>query len=56
LEGDVGTEALLAHTRTFIEEVSLAMDALGSEIAAAQEVLWKDKPRRTANGKRGSRK
>jgi hypothetical protein len=56
LEGEVGAEALLAHTRTFIEEVSLAMDALGSEIAAAQEVLWKEKPRRTANGKRGSRK
>ena len=55
VEGDVGAEALLAHTRTFIEEVSLAMDALGSEIAAAQEVLWKDKPRRTTNGKRGSR-
>ncbi|KAF8489459.1 hypothetical protein F5888DRAFT_1194376 [Russula emetica] len=35
LEGDVGAEALLAHTRTFIEE---------------------DKPRRTANGKRGPRK
>jgi len=38
LEGDDGTEALLAHTRTFIEEVSMAMDALSSEIAAAQEV------------------
>jgi len=56
LEGGVGAEALLAHTRTFIEEVSLAMDALGSEIAAAQGGLWKDKPRRTACGKKGSRK
>ena len=53
LEGDVGAETLLAHTRTFIEEVSLAMNVLGSELAAAQEVLRKDKPRRTANGKRG---
>ena len=44
LEGDAeteATEALLAHTRTFVE---LAMEALGSEIAAAQEVLWKDVP------------
>jgi hypothetical protein len=39
-EEDAETQALLAHTRTFIEEVSLAMDALGNELAAAQEALW----------------
>ncbi|KAI0306829.1 hypothetical protein B0F90DRAFT_1665211 [Multifurca ochricompacta] len=44
-----GTEedALLAHTRTFVEEVRLAMDALSGEIAAAQEVLYKDTLQRT---------
>jgi hypothetical protein len=55
-EGDAEAQALLAHTRTFIQEVSLAMDALGSEIAAAQEALWKDNPRRKGDGRRGSRK
>ncbi|KAH9983072.1 hypothetical protein BJV74DRAFT_887125 [Russula compacta] len=47
-EGDAGPEALLAQRRNFIE-VSLAMDALGSEITAAQGVLWRDGgARRTA--------
>ena len=55
-DGDAEAQALLAHTRTFIEEVSLAMDALGNEIAAAQEALWRDTPRRTTDGGRGSRR
>jgi len=54
-EGDAETQELLTHTRTFIEEVSLAMDALGNELAAAQEALWNDVPRRTRDGRRGSR-
>ena len=54
-EGDAEAQALLAQTRTFIE-VSLAMDALGDEIAAAQEALWRDTPRRTTDGGRGSRR
>jgi hypothetical protein len=37
LERDVGSESLLIHTRSFVE---LAMEALGSEITAPQEVLW----------------
>jgi hypothetical protein len=37
LERDAGTESLLTHTRSFVE---LAMEALGSEITAPQEVLW----------------
>jgi hypothetical protein len=37
LERDAGTELLLTHTRSFVE---LAMEALGSEITAPQEVLW----------------
>jgi hypothetical protein len=55
-DGDTEAQTLLAHTRTFIEEVSLAMDALGSEIAAAQEALWRDSPRKMTDGGRGSRK
>jgi hypothetical protein len=59
LGDEAGDEALLSHTRSFIEEVGLAMDALGSEmdmlgeIAAAQRVFWKDVQRGTADRRKG---
>ena len=46
-DGDAEAQALLAHT---LEEVSLAMDALGNEFAAAQEAFCRDTPRRTTDG------
>jgi hypothetical protein len=45
--GDAEAQALLAHT---LEEVSLAMDALGNEFAVAQEAFWRDTPRRMTDG------